>query len=97
MINATFGFVADSSISRSFLLPRALDPFCDDYLETVTRMSLTELMSMPQLNDTEFLDQLARGIDSVLGKRILISKGTTINDRIEKILFNNSYYNSCIS
>ncbi|CAF0851874.1 unnamed protein product [Adineta ricciae] len=66
VVNATFGLVADSSISRSFFLPRALDPFCDEYVETVTRMSLNELMSMPQLNDTEFLDQLARGIDSVL-------------------------------
>lgn len=67
-MNATFGLAIDSSISRSFVLPRALDPFCDEYVETVTRMSSTELMSMPQLNDTEFLDQLARGIDSVLGK-----------------------------
>ncbi|CAF0808871.1 unnamed protein product [Adineta ricciae] len=66
VVNATSGLVADSSISRSFFLPRASDPFCDEYVEIVTRMSLTELMSMPQLNDTEFLDQLARGIDSVL-------------------------------
>ena len=50
---------------QSFFVPRALDPFCDDYLETVTRMSMEELNQLSKLADDELLDQLAEGVYSI--------------------------------
>ena len=54
----------------SFLVPRALDPFRDDYLETITRMSMEELNQLPRLADAELLDQLARNIYSLPGQNV---------------------------
>jgi hypothetical protein len=67
-------------------LPREFDPFCDTYVETITRMSRNELMNIPQLSDIEFLDQVTRGVDSVLGKEkfstIPARNGTGTGDRL---------------
>ena len=68
-MNLTHGMTTELSIAHSVFLPRAFDPFCDTYVETITRMSANELLNVPQLNDTEFFDQLTRGIDSVVGKK----------------------------
>jgi hypothetical protein len=66
--SSTHGTMAEPSIAHTVFLPREFDPFCDTYVETVTRMSSDELMYLPQLNDTEFLDQLFRGVDTIPGR-----------------------------
>ena len=70
VMSLTHGTVMEPSIAHTVFLPRAFDPFCDTYVEIVTRMSADELIHLPKLNDTEFLDQLARGVDTIPGKNI---------------------------
>ncbi|CAF1508175.1 unnamed protein product, partial [Adineta steineri] len=64
-LSLTNGATQEPSIAHTVFLPREFDPFCDNYLETVTHMNTNELMSLPKLNDAEFIDQLARGIDTL--------------------------------
>ncbi|CAF4292482.1 unnamed protein product, partial [Adineta steineri] len=64
-LSLTNGATQEPSIAHTVFLPREFDPFCDNYLETVTRMNTSELMNLPKLNDAEFLDQLARDIDTL--------------------------------
>lgn len=69
-VSLAHGSALDSSLSQSLFLPRALDPFQDDYLETITRMSTEELNQLPRLADEELLDQLARNIYSISGQNV---------------------------
>jgi hypothetical protein len=84
-MSVTHGMIVEPSIAHSVFLPREFDPFCDTYVETITRMSRNELMNIPQLSDIEFLDQVTRGVDSVLGKEkistIPARNGTGTGDR----------------
>ena len=68
----TDGTMGELSIAHSVFLPREFDPFCDTYLETVTRLRTDELMHLPKLNDGEFIDQLVRGVDTIPGKKNFI-------------------------
>jgi hypothetical protein len=70
MMSLSYGTEVEPSIANIVFLPCAFDPFCDIYVETVTRMSADELMHLPKLNDTEFLDQLVRGVDAIPCKNI---------------------------
>jgi len=70
MISLTHGELVEPSIAHTVFLPRAFDPFCDAYVETITRMSSDELINLPKLNDIEFLDQLTRGVDTIPGRNI---------------------------
>jgi hypothetical protein len=67
-MSVTHGTIVEPSIAHSVFLPREFDPFCDTYVEKITRMSANGLLNIPQLSDIEFLDQVTRGVDSVLGK-----------------------------
>jgi len=67
-INLIDGTTAEPSIAHSVFLLREFDPFSDIYLETVTRMNASELMHLPKLSDTQFLNALNRGIDILPNK-----------------------------
>lgn len=67
ILSLTNATISEPSIAHTVFLPQVFDPFRDTYLETVTRMSINELMQLPKLNDTEFLDELMRGMDSLPG------------------------------
>jgi hypothetical protein len=71
-MSITDGITTEPSIARSVFLPREFDPFCDKYLETVTRMSVKELLRLPKLSDAEVLDQLAQGIYTISSKKDFI-------------------------
>ena len=43
------------------------DPFMDPYIEVVCQMNVKEIMSIPKLNDTEFLQYLLDDTNGYLG------------------------------
>ena len=68
-MSITDGKSTEPSIAHSVFLPREFDPFRNTYVETVGRMNMNELMRLPKLNDTEFLNQLTQGSNSRGGKK----------------------------
>ncbi|CAM4950534.1 unnamed protein product [Rotaria socialis] len=41
------------------------DPYVDSYMTTIASMSTREMMNLPKLSDSEFLDQLTRRYDAI--------------------------------
>ena len=70
-VSLTDGAIVEPSIAHSVFLSSEFDPFCDSYVKAITRMSVNELMQLPKLSDNEFLNQLARGVNSIPGKKSL--------------------------
>ncbi|CAF4981024.1 unnamed protein product, partial [Rotaria magnacalcarata] len=59
------------SMARSLFMSPTDDPFLDPYIETISHMSTKDIVSMPKMNDDEFLqyllnddaaDEITRGI-----------------------------------
>ena len=46
------------SVKPGILMSPLEDPFMDPYIETVCQMSVKEIMTIPKLNDTEFIHYL---------------------------------------
>jgi hypothetical protein len=78
-MSLTDGTRIEPSIAHSVFLSGEFDPFCDKYVDTITRMSASELIRLPKLSDAEFLNQLARGIDTIPGKTSVLHKRYCIN------------------
>lgn len=57
--------LAEPSINDNALFSQSLDPFLDPYVKSITQMNVHEIMQLPQLDDNEFLRQLAQGIDTI--------------------------------
>lgn len=59
-----------TSLARHVFLPseKAMNPFNDLFIQRVFNMDREKLYSIPPMNDTEFLLQLAHNDDSLGGK-----------------------------
>ena len=64
------------------------DPFLDSYIETVSHMNVKEIMSIPKLNDTEFIAYLSDDTRGFLGS-------LEIGSLIMNLIFLFSSFSSC--
>ncbi len=57
-----------SSIGHTVFLKVTKDPFMDPYIEAISRMDHAALMNIPQLDDEQFLLELAQDTDTISSK-----------------------------
>ena len=63
------------SLAQSVFLPAdsSVNPFNDRFIHRVVNMDRDQLLSIPQIDDDQFLFQLIHNDDSMGGKRIVAS------------------------